>query len=391
MPRLDPDIASANSDRYTLDGDAAVEARIAHDQELVAQAVTALLAPPAFRGLVLMGGYGRGEGGFVRRDGQPEPYNDYDYFVVVRGLDRAARAALTRDLGVAAKALEHQVGVEVDFALLHEERLPDAEFSLMNAEMLWGHRVVAGDPDVLAAMPPMPFPDLPLGEFTRLLLNRGSLLLMNEKRLVSAEPLGIAEREVFFKYLFKAILACGDSRLAGSRRYHPSYLEKRERLGALDWPGKRAFIDLYEQAWENKFHPDYGCFAGEDPVAWQRRVVPIWLETLAWFEQGRAGRPIDDWNAYGSPGFSKGQGGRSWGGLRNAAITLRDFGSAELLRRPGWSLRYPRERLISTLPLLLANPGTPATPMLAVALAQTPGTPWMDTVEAFLRLWRRYA
>ena len=47
--------------------------------------------------------------------------------------------------------------------------------------------------------------------------------------------------------------------------------------------------------------------------------------------------------------------------------------------------------MISTLPLLLANPGTPATPMLAVALAQTPGTPWLDTVEAFLRLWRRYA
>lgn len=391
MPRLDIDIAPANRDRYTLDGDAAVEARIAQDQVLIAQAVAALLSPPGFRALVLMGGYGRGEGGYVWRAGSPEPFNDYDYFVVVRGLDRAGREALSQALGEAAKALEHQVGVEVDFALLHEERLPDAEFSLMNAEMLWGHRVVAGDPDVLAAMPPMPFPDLPPGEFTRLLLNRGSLLLMNEKRLVSAEPLGIAEREVFFKYLFKAILACGDSRLAGSRRYHPSYLEKRERLGALDWPGKRAFIDLYEQAWENKFHPDYGCFAGEDPVAWQRRVVTIWLETLAWFERGRAGRPIDDWNAYGSPGFSKGQGGRSWGGLRNAAITLRDFGPAELLRRPGWSLRYPRERLISTLPLLLANPGTPAAPVLAVALAQTPGTPWLDTVEAFLRLWRRYA
>lgn len=391
MLPLDTDIAPADRDRYTLDGDAAVEARIAHDQELVAQAVTARLAPPAFRGLVLMGGYGRGEGGFVRRDGQPAPYNDYDYFVVARGLDGAARGALTQDLAVAAKTLEHQVGVEVDFALLREERLPGAEYSLMNAEMLWGHRVVAGDPQVLATMPAMPFASLPPGEFTRLLLNRGSLLLLNQRRLANPEPLGAADQEILFKYLFKAILACGDARLAGSGCYHPSYLKKIERLETLDWPGQAAFLDLYRQAWDNKFHPDYARFAAEDAAAWQGRVVPIWLATLAWFEQGRAGRPIPDWNTYASPGFAKGQGGQSWGGLRNALITLRDFGPAELLRRPAWSRRYPRERLIAALPLLLENPGAPAAPVLAHALALAPGTSWPDTVAAFLGLWRRFA
>jgi hypothetical protein len=391
MPRLDTDIAPADRDRYTLDGDAAVEARIAHDQEWVAQAVTAILAPPAFRGLVLMGGYGRGEGGFVRRDGHPEPYNDYDYFVVVRGLDGAARAALSQELAVAAKTLEHQVGVEVDFALLREDRLPGAEYSLMNAEMLWGHRVVAGDPQVLATMPPMPFASLPPGEYSRLLLNRGSLLLMNQRRLANPEPLAAPEQEVLFKYLFKAILACGDARLAGSGCYHPSYLKKIERLEALDWSGQADFMALYRQAWENKFHPDYGRFAGEDARAWQGRVVPIWLATLAWFEQVRSGRPIPDWTSYASPGFAKGQGGKSWGGLRNAIITLRDFGPAELLRRPAWSRRYPRERLIAALPLLLENPGAPASPVLANALALAPGEAWTDTVAAFLNLWRRFA
>ncbi len=391
MSRLDTDIAPADRNRYTLDGDAAVEARIARDQNLVAQAVTALLAPPVFRGLVLMGGYGRGEGGFVRREGNPEPYNDYDYFVVVRGLDRAARDSVTRDLGVAAKALEHQVGVEVDFALLREDRLPGAEYSLMNAEMLWGHRVVAGDPEVLATMPAMPFATLPPGEYTRLLLNRGSLLLLNQRRLGTSESLSAADQEIHFKYLFKAILACGDARLAGSGCYHPSYLKKIERLEALDWPEKAAFMDLYRQAWENKFHPDYARFAAEDAATWQGRLVPIWLATLTWFEQGRTGRSIPDWSAYGTPGFAKGQGGKSWGGLRNALITLRDFGPAELLRRPAWSRRYPRERLISALPLLLEKPGAPASPVLANALALAPGSAWPDAVAAFLGLWRRFA
>ncbi len=391
MPRLEPGIDPADRDRYTLDGDEAVEARIAHDQQLVAQAVTSILAPPALRGLVLMGGYGRGEGGYVQRDGHPEPYNDYDYFVVVRGLDRAARDDLNRNLGVAAKALEHQIGVEVDFALLREDRLPGAEYSLMNAEMLWGHRVVAGDPEVLSTMPAMPFASLPPGEYTRLLLNRGSLLLLNQRRLANPEPFAAIDQEIFFKYLFKAILACGDARLAGNGCYHPSYRKKIERLAKLDWPGQADFMDLYQQAWDNKFHPNYARFAAENPAIWQGRLVPIWLATLTWFEQGRAGRNIPDWNSYGSPGFAKGQGGNSWGGLRNALITLRDFGPAELLRRPVWSLRYPRERLISALPLLLEKPGAPASPVLANALALAPGTAWPDAVAAFLGLWRRFA
>jgi hypothetical protein len=251
--------------------------------------------------------------------------------------------------------------------------------------------VILGEPNVLRAMPPMHFAGLPLAEFTRLLLNRGALLLMNQRRLETQRPLTTAEREVVFKYLFKAVLACGDARLAGLRAYHPSYVRKIERLWGMEWPGHVELMALYAQAWDNKFHPDYGRFAGEDAAAWQRRVVRVWLDTLAWLEGVRSGRRIDAWGAYCSPGFSKGQGGHRWAGLRNAAITLRDFGPAELLRRPRWSLRYPRERLISALPLLLWSPKGMAAPPVADALAVPVGTSWVETVEAFLRLWRRYA
>ena len=386
------EIAPANRERYTLDGDAIVEARIDRDQGLVADAVQSILEPPGFRAVVLMGGYGRGEGGYVMRGGQPAPYNDYDYFVVVRGLDRAQREALNRGLAEQARALENSVGVEVDFALLHEERLSSAEYSLMNSEMIWGHRVVAGDQGVLDAMPAMPLSRLPAGEFTRLMLNRGALLLMNQDRLDSADP-GAVDQEVFFKYLFKAVLACGDARLAGVGSYHPSYPKKLELLQAMDWPGSAAFMDLYKQAWEHKFHPDYGRFADENAAAWQQRVVSTWLDTLSWFEGNRIGKQLGGWDAYCSPRLSKGQGGSSWGGPRNLAITLRDFGPVELLARPLWSLRYPRERLISVLPMLLENPGQGVTlaENPAGALALPAGTPWHEAVETFLRLWHRYA
>jgi hypothetical protein len=391
MALVEADIAPPNRERYTLDGDASVEDRIVRDQTLVARAVESLVPAEKFRALVLLGGYGRGEGGYVLRNGRPEPYNDYDYFVVVRGLDRAGRSALTGALAEQAKALEQDVGVEVDFALLREEALPGAEYSLMNAEMIWGHRIVSGASDALAAMPPMPFSGLPPGEFTRLLLNRGALLLMNQKRLASGALCVAGEREVFFKYLFKAVLACGDARLAGSDSYHPSYVKKHDLLQAMDWPGKPSFMELYAQAWEHKFHPDYGVYAGEDVASWQKRVVPIWLDTLAWFEEKRTGRSIPDWQIYCSPAIPKGQGRKSWGWVRNAAITLRDFGPGELLQHPRWSLRYPRERLISVLPALLSHREGRASPALLSALALPDGTPRTDPVEAFLGLWRRYS
>jgi len=391
MALAESDIAPPSRDRYTLDGDASVEDRIARDQALIADSVQALLSPPEFRALVLMGGYGRGEGGYVVRDGRPAPYNDYDYFVVVRGLDRNRRKGLERDLAVRARELGQAVGVEVDFALLREEALPAAEYSLMNAEMLWGHRVVAGDPDVLKAMPPMPFGRLPPGEITRLLLNRGALLLMNQKRLAEGGSLSAEAQEVCFKYLFKAVLACGDARLAGNQAYHPSYVKKRELLQSLDWAGKEPFLVLYSQAWENKFHPDYGRYLGEDAAAWQERVVGVWLDTLLWFEQRRVGKDIADWGVYCSPSIPKGQGGKSWGVLRNAAITLRDFGPTEVLRHPRWSLRYPRERLISALPLLLSPHLDRLTSALTGALAVPVNASWTTAADAFLSHWRRYA
>jgi hypothetical protein len=391
MARADAGIAPPDPERYTLDGDATVEARIAGDQALIARAVEALTKPPEYRALVLMGGYGRGEGGYVVRDDKAGPYNDYDYFVVVRGLDAPRRRALEKALAQEARALERQVGVEVDFALLREEGLPRAEYCLMNAEMIWGHRVVTGDPHVLAAMPPMPFGTLPPGEFSRLLLNRGALLLMNRQRLAAGTPPGSEGREVFFKYLFKAVLACGDARLAGTGQYHPSYIHKRERLASLDWDGKGDLMDLYLPALEAKFHPDYDRYAEADPAEWQQRVVDLWLATLSWYEQRRIGRPPPDWEAYCSATISKGQGGRSWWGGRNAAITLRDFGPAELARHPFWSLRYPRERLISALPILLLDPFAGLGRAPAEALSVRPGTPWTKAAETFLYLWRRYA
>jgi rhamnosyltransferase len=374
---------------YTLDGSREAERRIDSDQSLIREYVMGAIPDEHFDALILMGGYGRGEGGYRLVDGNPEPYNDYDYFVVVKGLGKAEARELQVDLQQVASYLGSLVGVEVDLAVLRSECLADAPFTLMNAEMKWGHRVIAGRSDVLAALPAMPFDRLALGEFTRLMNNRGALLLMNARKLARGEVCSDEERDEFFKFLFKAILACGDARLAIEGVYHPSYMRKMERLKGHAGMADGRFMRLYRQALEQKFFPCPEIYRNEDLAGWQGMVTGIWLETFKALEARRTRREISDWRQYAGAMVSKGQlEGSAW--VRNLAITVRDFGAAHALRYLQWALRYPRERLISVLPLLLRTPSEVPGQVIA-PLALPAEADWGRTVDQYLSTWQRYA
>ncbi len=390
---LSPDNEPAPaSERYTPDGDAGVEARIDHDQQLIAEAVMEAVPESHFRALVLIGGYARGEGGFRLVEGKPEPYNDYDYFVVVRDMNHAAIKTLKTALLELGHRLTTRVGVEVDLAVLKEETLPAAEYSLMHAEMLWGHKVVAGDAAILAAMRPMPFAGLALAEFTRLMLNRGSLLLMNRDALSRGDCSDPKQREQFMKYLFKAVLACGDARLAAAGRYHPSYSEKWRRLQQLQWDGRECFLPQYEMALQAKFHPNYAQYDTADLVYCLQQVTDLWLLTLAYLESVRLDTRTGCWAEYASPAVSKGQSAPGLRGLvRNVGVTVRDYGVRELLTNLRWSLRYPRERLISALPGLLGAPGLVHDSQLVKALGLATVVGRQEMTRSYLEQWQRYA
>ena len=77
--------------------------------------------------------------------------------------------------------------------------------------------------------------------------------------------------------------------------------------------------------------------------------------------------------------------------LRNLAITFRDFGAKHTLQNLGWALRYPRERLISVLPLLLNADGEAANETLMTPLAVPASSTHSLVVDRYLETWARYA
>ena len=80
---------SPHLDRFTARGGPEVEARIRGAVSEAADVMRAVLRPEEYRAVVLLGGYGRGEGGVELRDGEERPHNNLDFLVIGAVSDRA--------------------------------------------------------------------------------------------------------------------------------------------------------------------------------------------------------------------------------------------------------------------------------------------------------------
>ncbi len=389
--KIDLGVEPANCQRYTLDGSDVIEARIDADQELIGKAVRQLMPGSELCAVVIMGGYGRGEGGYLWVDDEPAPYNDYDYFIVVQNMSAADVQAINPKVQALAKELEKQVGIEVDFAFLHKEKLASLAPALIFTEMSWGHRVIEGDPHVLDSMFVVPFAQLPKAEFTRLMLNRGMLLLMNQLSLtISSEPKERPQREQFVKYIFKAVLASVDAYLAKQDAYDPSYPKKMASLCAIDEPLARQLLPQYEMAFEGRFHPNsYDAFVQYDLPCWQENAIDCWLQSLQALERARLGDQMpDNWAAYASLSVDKGQSDKDlYSLLRNMAVTVKDYGVSEVMSHPCKATHYPRERVISALPLLLSSDHEHLA-LVADLFSMPAQSSWQSLAERCIALWR---
>src|SRR3954468_19209797 len=76
---------AARSTRFTLDGDPVLEAHLADICRQVRAGIEALVPPGRLEGILLGGGYGRGEGGVQSNGAGDEPYNDLEFYVLLRG------------------------------------------------------------------------------------------------------------------------------------------------------------------------------------------------------------------------------------------------------------------------------------------------------------------
>jgi len=222
------------------------------------------LAVPHLCGVVLGGGYGRGEGGAVGvpeagsskfEVGRPEGggwrlSNDLDFFAVAAddGSEAKTAAAISSALEPVSKKWSAELGVDVDFAVKTQWRLKHDEERIMVQELVRGNFDVAGrkGEELFAHIERRPAEAIPWMEAARLLMNRGIGLLLARVRMAGGESAFADARGDFVaRNVNKCILGVGDAVLVARRAYRWRAAERAEAFGGA----------LYRAALEWKFRP----------------------------------------------------------------------------------------------------------------------------------------
>ena len=234
---------------------------------------------PSLAGVVLGGGYGRGEGGLreykdesvkCKVEGMPVAEcrlsNDLDFFAITKeGATDADAASVAKALEPLSRRWSERLGIDVDFMGRTPWRLRHDQERLMVQELVHGYVDVAGEKgEVLFAGIERREPsDLPWMEAARLLMNRGMGLLFakckieNGKCKVDGLPnadcrMSDADIDFVNRNINKCILGAGDAFLISRGLYR---WRATERADACEAQG---FDRLYRAAVEWKFRPSEG-------------------------------------------------------------------------------------------------------------------------------------
>ncbi len=361
---------------FTPLGEPAIERRVARDLDRIVAEVGAERVP-GVTALVLGGGYGRGEGGGVETDGRWQPSNDYDLFAVVRGVPVWRMPALRAALAALGRRLEDRLGVEVELAPVRWEALPRLEFTMMWCELIAGHRVLVGPPDVLSRAPSMPEERLPLVEVTEYLANRAALLLWVQ--LDELPP------ERVWKFVHKTWLAVVSAAVSLAGRFRVGYGRRLEALTDAMVPSlagvdRAALIERGGEATSYRLRPTP---APPDPVLAGRVEEARAAVLAAWraAEERRTGTVVGSWSEYAGRR-------RLYSGRRCPAAVVRHLRvlGARGLVPLGVALEPVRGRVLRSLPALLADRRPHGTVGTAIGLGSTS---WEAQARHCLELWRR--
>ncbi len=347
--------------RYTFSGNPAAERTVRLALDGIAAAIANTPVASQIGAVILGGGYGRGEGGSTPDGGL---YNDLDFFVAA---PESAGKAIDQALRPIAAEWHRRLGIDVDFCpsrpLSRFRR--DAE-TLMIQELLAGHETIFGAESLLDAVPRISFDRLPWREGARLLLNRGTGLLLARQRLAQ-DGRTPADADFIRRNIHKAELGCGDALLLGSGRYRQTGTERSRELELARFRSRPE--RYYPEALKFKYHPG---LAADLPLAahWENGCE-LWSRSLREFaaivsgqSEAATGREAAEQLLRHASHHGR---GAAW---RNFLLTLRY--AATLPTRTPW-LEHPRLKLLPTLAALLAN-----------------DRPAQEAENAYLTLWQRF-
>ena len=235
------------------------------------------LHPEGLAGVVLGGGYGRGEGGVLRTPQGDRLYNDLDLFVFGNQANRRQKRAIGDALKKISEKWKVRLGVEIDFSPVKNlDSLRRAAPTLMFQELLRGWRPVWGDADPARWIPALTPRELPFTEAVRLLLNRGMGLVFAGEFLIQGKD----DPDFIVRNMNKTVLGCGDALLLAAGEYRWSGAERNAAFAGYvkEYRLPAEFAEDYARAFQYKLEPR--PVLPDDPLGRWRECRRFYLATV---------------------------------------------------------------------------------------------------------------
>lgn len=226
-------------------------------------------AIPHVISVILMGGFGRGEGIVQKTKKGYRPINDFDFYIITKKqyedefIENLARG-ISKKLGFGG--LAHAEAFEtrrygfteffhIDIRCLPESKLKHLPPLIRYYEMKEAGLVVYGK-NSLADFPNITTKDLSLADELRIYMNRMMLMLISIKPEWIKNPKLMTEEEqmILHYYIAKMYLTCAESLLLLSGDFEPTYWGRAKTFGSI-YPKKfpalaKQYPNLPKKVWE---------------------------------------------------------------------------------------------------------------------------------------------
>ncbi len=332
------------SQQHTYNNDPAAEQLIDTSLAAIARDVAAdPILSSNLQAVVLGGGYGRGEGGVTP---DHKLYNDMDFFVFPKHY--SSNELLKLQLHHLSVKWEQKLHIDVDFFLApNANYLERNKYTLMIQELLAGHQVIYGDEHFLDHAPRLFWDELPWREGARLLLNRGSGLLLARRAINKPREQNFVNRNIH-----KAMLGCGDAILLAHGEYKQHGIERMHILAMQpDLPPK--LLEEYQKSLKFKYTPQLD--APEISPEQLNQAIGLYLECVNSFCRAVTGiqcKSVEE-SLKKLLHFTPGYRDQS---LKNIILTLK---YAPVMHRINPVYEHPRLKLLLLLVDVLKNADSP--------------------------------
>lgn len=371
---------------FTIDGSTAFEGMIAEHMKALREEVLNQCDPNDIEAIILGGGYGRGEGGIcVAPDGSEALFNDYDCFLISRGLSRKSRKELNKTLLHCGHHLERKFGIDVDFGhVVNVEDLGTLPFTQMWYDLQQGFYVIYGTQNVLDGLPAFDVKKMPLAEGAKLLLNRGTGLLLAREKMQGQEE-NEADLAFIERNIYKAAMAIGDVRLMMIGKYHASYVE---RLKIYQNEINDDYTSMYAEAVDYKLHPTYGTRSKQTLESLYNTVLSPFESVYYRLFSEATGIDchVDNLWMILSRHWLSGEAPQK---LKSMVLNVLEVSPRSMGSRLFW--RYPRIRLYLVLPSLLFQPGPLTDSLIRSILGVNSSADEQLVWQQFMKLWNRFS